>query len=279
MMKIARIVLIIFILLISSFSLLIMNSKFDRLSRYPYEIKQSTHDKINYYLNDDEINYIIEWSIAPSEFVSYLENEYFNIFHLEKYKLFSEKLKYLSYDEVIKFYEEIKIYNEQEILEYLNYYNHEELLFWYQKGDYYNVNSVLVKNPYAFNLVLDKDNSIGIKSFNNLKTIDFIENKEVLLRDKLVESLAGYCDKNLDNCKEIIITQGYLNYNQLLASYKENGDEIPGHSIFQTGLAFKVDFNDVQTKEYFDKNSKEYNIFKISDNTYRFFIGEEKEVR
>lgn len=269
-MQIKRILLVVAVLLIAISCLINMNLKFDRLARYPYSLDEKTRKKINYYLSDEEINYIVEWSIQPIEFIDYLDDVNFNIFHIEKYKKFSNKLNYLNYKEIIAFYEEIKIYDENEIYDYLDNYNVEELLFWYKNGDFYNKNSKLIINPYTYDLDLSYENSIGIKKINDLKKIDFIKNNDILLRSKAVDSLNLYCEENIEICNTLFIERGYQSYEALMNAYLIDQDEIPGHSLYQLGLVFDVKFLNEQNKLNFIENIKNYGFIKYKNNSFRY---------
>lgn len=66
----------------------IINTKYDRLARYPYGT-ESERKIIEDYLDDNEIEYIIEYSIDPSYFIEYIRYDKFNIYHIDQYKHFN----------------------------------------------------------------------------------------------------------------------------------------------------------------------------------------------
>ena len=77
------------LIFIAIICLTIMNIKYDRLSRYPYQEKEA-REIIDKYLSDEEIEYIIEYSIAPNVFISFIDVDGFNIYHASEYKELSK---------------------------------------------------------------------------------------------------------------------------------------------------------------------------------------------
>ena len=67
----------------------IMNIHYDELARYPYKDERS-RELIKEYKNKEEIDYIIEYSIAPNVFISFIQADDFNIYHATEYKKLSE---------------------------------------------------------------------------------------------------------------------------------------------------------------------------------------------
>ena len=79
-----------------------MNVKFDRLSRYPYE-GEKMREIISEHLTDEEIEYIIQYSIAPVHFMDYIECPSFNIYHIDQYNHTKDIAFYLSNEEVVEY--------------------------------------------------------------------------------------------------------------------------------------------------------------------------------
>ena len=79
-LKRGRRLFVISLLVVSLLSIAWMNTKYDSLSRYPYT-DQKSRQLIKKYLNKSEIEYIIEYSIAPNMFIAYIQEDGFNIYH------------------------------------------------------------------------------------------------------------------------------------------------------------------------------------------------------
>lgn len=79
-----RIALIVSVIVIFLICLYYMNIRFNRLSRYPYDNEYATQ-LMDKYLSDDDIAYVIEYSIAPQYIVDYIGNPGFSIYHVDYY--------------------------------------------------------------------------------------------------------------------------------------------------------------------------------------------------
>ena len=84
-LHIKRALVVLCVLLIFGLSFYRMNQHFNRLSRYPYD-DQEARALIDKYMNDEEIEYIIEYSIEPAYFLDYIRAQDFNIYHVEYYR-------------------------------------------------------------------------------------------------------------------------------------------------------------------------------------------------
>lgn len=82
-----RILVIVCIVILFIVCFLIINTKYDRLARYPYGT-DAERLKIENKLTDKEIEYIVEYSIEPVSFIQYLDCYHFNIYHLNDYNHF-----------------------------------------------------------------------------------------------------------------------------------------------------------------------------------------------
>ena len=77
----------------------LMNTRYDALSRYPYTDRRS-RELIKQYLTKQEIDYIIEYSIAPNMFVAYIRED--GIWVLTDGTLFDPAFYAASDPEVVK---------------------------------------------------------------------------------------------------------------------------------------------------------------------------------
>ena len=94
-MKTKRFFFVSGVVLLAAVCIGIMNLQYDRLSRYPYQDPQA-RAIIDEHLTDEEISYIIEYSIAPSEFLNYIDAPGFSIYHVAFYKQVRSSIWYLN---------------------------------------------------------------------------------------------------------------------------------------------------------------------------------------
>ena len=95
-MKIKRLLFVAAVAVLCAGCLIVMNIRYDRLSRYPYQDPKS-RELIDEYLSDADIEYIIEYSIAPSTFVPYIQAERFSVYHAPEYNYMEEAFSYRNY--------------------------------------------------------------------------------------------------------------------------------------------------------------------------------------
>ena len=102
----------------------IMNIKYDRLSRYPYQDEES-RKIIDEYLTDEEIEYIIEYSIATNVFISFIDCEGFNIYHASEYKQLSNLLWQEKPENIVQMVEATRDYiTVDQLYNFLNIYKY-----------------------------------------------------------------------------------------------------------------------------------------------------------
>ena len=117
------------LIFIAIICLTIMNIKYDRLSRYPYQEKEA-REIIDKYLSDEEIEYIIEYSIAPNVFISFIDVDGFNIYHASEYKELSKLRWQNTPDEIVEMVEKTRDYIDIQTLDnYLYQYTFDEILY------------------------------------------------------------------------------------------------------------------------------------------------------
>lgn len=253
-----------------------MNQRFDRLSRYPYE-NQESRSKIDQYLNDEEIEYIIEYSIAPVEFIEYIESPIFNIYHIDTYNRFSDLFYYLNPLEIVDFCEEIiRLGKVEEAAKLAQEYYFSDILFWFNNGDVYNPEAILIDNPNDMDAYLDKTYTISNRVPYQLVDLDFINSgaETVQIRDVVYEPLRIMCDDmdyqlGTSSCGNLRVYRGYVSYTNQEANYNpEDLDpcnrDLPGHSEHQLGLAIDIyapyarDFNTTYAYRWLNQHAYEY---------------------
>ena len=255
-MQIKRLIFISMVMLISITCIGIMNLNNDRLSRYPYT-DQKDRALIEKHLSNEEIEYIIEYVIQPSDFIDYIESEQFNIYHASSYKEVHENFDFYTSDDIVKIVEKtFDILSTQQLMEYLIHYDIDSLMHYYDNS--YINKTILIKNPTALDAYVDQVFYLSKRKPNDLVLIDqlkTVDDKQVYISNRVQSSLNQMCeaislDLNLKVCGGLSIDNGYISYEQQEKIYDdltlEFGDEAilngfkAGHNEAQLGLS--VDF-------------------------------------
>ncbi len=156
-------------------SISVMNYHYDSLARYPYR-DQESRKLIKKYLNDEEIDYIIEYSIAPNMFISFIEEPGFNIYHAAEYKRLSLVLWQETPAHIVRIVEDTwgKVDSDtlQTLLSYdNNNYSCSEFEDWIENGDSYAPDARLLINVNGTSAFLTSDLTIGKREAKNLVNI------------------------------------------------------------------------------------------------------------
>ena len=101
-----RILLIVSLIILTVISYNFMNRNYDPLARYQYDDEEAK-ELILKYMDEREIKYIIDYSIAPDEFIPYIKSSKFNAYNISYYKEASNCLYYLNNDQVVEVVEKI----------------------------------------------------------------------------------------------------------------------------------------------------------------------------
>lgn len=259
-MKKKRIIFVSTILLISILCLSFMNTNYDKLSRYPYEGEES-RELIKEHLNDDEIEYIIEYKIAPATFIAYIQEDGFNIYHASEYRTLHNFLWKETPKTIVSMVEKTRdamdVYT---LSNYCIHYSFDEILYWIQNGDKYQVDSQLITNAGNVNAYVDDFHTLSTRVPFNLQVLDSniptVNDDEIIVDVALQEPLKEMCQalsteiNSSKNCGGLLVSNGYISYEEQKKLYDdaielqgENVDKFefkPGHSEHQLGLS--VDF-------------------------------------
>ncbi len=251
------------VMLIGTLSLVVMNSKYDSLSRYPYT-DQNSRKLIKEYLDEDEIEYIIEYSIAPNMFIAYIQEDGFNIYHSAEYKELSAAEWQSSPSQIVKMVEETRDYMSTKTLEeYLLSYTYEEIELYLREGDTYSPDSSFTMYASDPAVYLNDYITVGTYVPDRLiplnDTVPAVSAEPVLIQDTIQEPLTNLCTAAenevgiLQSCAGLAVSEGYISYDEQTEAFEKAKTEYgsdaikysfyPGHSEHQLGLAvdFKID--------------------------------------
>lgn len=275
-MKLKRIMLVLSIILIFMGCFMRMNKNFDSLSRYPYE-SEKDRQLIKKYLNTNEIEYIIEYSIAPVEFIRYIDKPGFNIYHTDKYKYISDVFWYLDDTNVVSFTEDlIRLDKIDEAVNLSLEYYYNEIIFFLKNCDVYNKSAVLIDNPNSIYAYLDENHTVSIRNPYPLVRVDFIDTNDadIYIRDVVYEPLKKMYETMISDLSKrytdnLYISNGYISYDMLVELYDNDKSwDMPGHSDHQLGLAF-----DLALKSGDYETSKQFAWIKENAYKYGFIVN------
>ena len=279
MMKTKRFLFVSSVVLLAALCIGIMNLQYDRLSRYPSEDPQA-RALIDEYLTNDEISYIIEYSIAPSEFTHYLGTPGFSIYHIAFYKQVRNAIWYLNDQNIVYI---VELARERmtmdELVHLLLNYDFDSFVRYLEQGDSYHPSSVLVDNPYDLNAIVDDEHTLSSRILFNaiaIASLPSTTSEPVIASDALVEPIKAMCiaiESELDNgmtCGGLLVQAGYLTFDQQTALY-ENSDGVlevdaPGHSEHQLGTALDFVVKDVEQSQFNKTVQYEW----LTENAHRF---------
>ena len=135
-MKLRRFLLLAGVLLIFFACYVHMNRRFDRLARYPYE-DEEVRDLIYRNLNDEEIDYIIEYSLSPDIFIRYIRTPGFSVYRSQYYNALSSVRGDLTNAEIVHYVNEIISHTDKvdEAISYLGSHSLEETLMAFREAE------------------------------------------------------------------------------------------------------------------------------------------------
>ena len=283
--------------------LFIMNSRYDSLSRYPYH-DQRSRQLIKQYLTSEEIEYIIEYSIEPNLFISFIQTDGFNIYHAADYKKLSEVLWNEPPQRIVDMIEETyEIINTDTLIQFLQSYSYDELDTFIRGKDPYGNGSELVMYASNLDVWLDSKHTVSTYTPKYLMALrDNIPSKgNVIVSEIIQDPLTNLCNdinsnfKSTQGCGGLEVEKGYLSYEKMMDYTDADEKFMPGHNEHQLGLAidFTVpgilhdDFHLTEQSTWLKNNAWKYGFVrtytesdeeitgqKASDTHYRY-VGQE----
>ena len=279
------------VLLISICCLAVMNINYDRLSRYPYQ-DETARKIINETFSDQDIAYLIEYSIAPSEFIDYALCPGFSIYHAADYNQVRSSVWYLDAQGIVQIVEAARDYvSMDELIHLLNAYDGVTILNYFSLHP--DNDSQLVLNPGEITAVVDDSHTVYTRIlFDAMPVVSLISKEDqVSVSSALIDPVKSMCiaiESELDNrktCGGLIADAGYLTYDEqsvLFESMKETyGDDVllytaaHGHSEHQLGYAIDFSVSETEQKEF--KNTVQYEWLKENAHRFGFVQSYQKE--
>ena len=291
------------LVLFSVWCLELLNLHYDSLARYPYKDEKS-RKLIREYLTQEEIEYIIEYSIPPNMFIAYIQEDGFSIYHASEYKRLSESQWDKSPANIVKMVEETRNYMTTEQLEtYLMNGNYR-----YEDVQYYINNELndaqLV--PYAMNpdTYLDGTHTISTRK----PTVQYLsediptkDRKRIEVNEALQQPLLSLCGgltasfSDAHACAGLQVESGYVSFVQQKKAYDAKANELTdqtpyyiakaGHDEHQLGLAvdFSVegiadeDFSRTVQSQWLEENAWKYGFLQTWNEGDEELTGHQTE--
>lgn len=289
-----RILLVVFITILFGICFIRMNKRFDRLSRYPYDNpeKRALIDK---HLNDDEIEYIIEYSIEPNYFIKFIQCKNFNIYHVDFYQDVNQKAGWIFNDnqDIVDLCENaLQFENGKETtLSMLPDYSASEILYWLRYKDLYDSEANIVLNVNDVETEIKEHQTLSTYVPKDLVLVDDLRmGKGFYLREEAYNSLKEFCNNAKNDiggaCGFYRLDSAYVSYDDQKKRFeKENTNECqkeyPGHDEHQLGLCIDLSvqyglFEGSTQEKYFNEHCYEYG-FIPTDIKYHFrYVGKAK---
>gem|GEM_PF-6747939 len=218
----------------------VINSKYDRLSRYPYEDENARY-LIKKYMSDEDIEYIIDYAITPGYFIKYIECPDFNIYHVDAYDKAGAFYWYADKNDVVKLVETIYNFDNSEDIDYymslLGNYHFDEMSYYLNHQDEFE-GLMLSDNPSEFSDEIESDKTVGIYAPR-----DMFANGNVVLNENALYAYETSLNEinetfNCSNFGGIKESDSYLSYKDL----KERNAN-PGRNIHQLGNSVDIDLS------------------------------------
>ncbi len=253
-------VFVIAILCITVVSIGVMNIRYDSLARYPYKDERS-REIIKEHLTDEEIAYIIEYSIPPNMFIAFIDEEGFNIYHAAEYKQLSNVLWQETPGNIVKMVEETRdIIDLNSLIYYLNIgYDYDSIYSFLQSDDYLEGDGLAV--PINSDIIYLSD-SRSMSTYEPSPLVSpvgiTVTDSSITLKDTAEIALENVCSvianeiQTDELCSSLVITKGYVSYEDQ-AELNESGESsiAPGHDDHQTGLAVNFTLIGLEEGEFY----------------------------
>ena len=213
--KIARVVLIIVCLCIAITCYIQMNKSYDELARYQY-VTEENREIILEYLDSDDINYMIDQQIKPSQFMDFITIEGFDIHNTLKYSM-AKKTRDAKNDFIVNFVNRFNSnFKVKTLGNLLKYYSYDDLTTFYETEVVLNEDLSLISdlsNPY---ILLGENKTIyryepELVHYSNVYIV-----KE--MKEDLKEMRSAY-KKEMGH--PLLLETGYQNYDSLITTYTQ----------------------------------------------------------
>ena len=291
-MKVKRGIFIVFLIFVFIICFFKMNEHYDELARYPYELNDEQRDLVLTYFDAEEINYLVTQKIKPEEFLPYIDVEGFTLtntlWYDRAYKTRKDNKEYIV-SFINKYRSQLKYDTLDDILKH---YSYNILKRFFDEGDSFDEEAVLVTNPSDMYTILNEHETLYIYEPNKLVSINDLPHNaigrknDVVIREEVVKPLKelgkAMREINKKDFAGLEISAGYVSYesqHELYYAAKEKyGDKVsryfdsPGRNEYQLGYTIQLrqpHSKDDEDDKELKKEVQEKAIW-LKDNAYKY---------
>ncbi len=249
------------ITLMAVISIVVMNFRYDSLARYPYR-DQRSREIIKQYLNEEEIAYIIEYSIPPNMFIAFIDQPGFNIYHASEYKQVSNVFWDKTPGEIVKIVEETRnLTDTATVIYYLGNggYDYNSLYLYLTNEDGYATDTNLVFKADALYAYVGNGNTLSSYKPKLVSApSDIVSVRGVKVAEQTAIGLTNLCSgitSSIENeyaCSGLVVTSGYVSYQEQKQAFEDGETSIkPGQSEKQTGLTVHITVEGLNDSDFY----------------------------
>lgn len=270
-MKLKRLLLIIVLIIFTAVCMYTMNTKFDRLARYQY-VTDENRDLIEAYMSDEDIAYMVQQKIKPSQFEPFITKNGFTV----KNTLYYDKCNQVMSNDPQYIVNFVNAYKDNfkfaDIEPLLNNYGYAVLEAFYNGSYQYFEDAQLIADPSLLDVEISENQTLYTYVPKNLVSINYQvipsltknDGQTIMMRSELVNPLTSLCkdakDKTDKVCGGLILSDGYVSYEEqvhdydaaLLAHGLEKVSEYatyPGQNPRQMGYMITLTLSQLSTHE------------------------------
>lgn len=255
-MKLRRRHVLVYFLILSVVSILIISQSYDKFSRNQ-SINLTNKGTIERYLDDDEITYLVDNNIDVNLFLKYIKEKNFSIYNYQYYNLVSEYDPHLSKSAVVNYGNNLNqvgfpLNNLKKVLANKDY-TLEQILSLSSNSSPYNKSAKVEYYPSSELAISNRDNYIGDYKPRDLVLVNpqYTQYRNIFLIESANKQLDLMCTHLFiltgKPCGGLIISDGYVSYEAAKDKYFQDHLHIqPGHNEFQLGRSIVFD-GDVKT--------------------------------
>lgn len=285
-MKLKRTIFVSSLILLFIFCYYQMNKDYNELARYPYATEEN-RDIILKYLDTNEINYLTAQQIEPKDFLPFIAEEGFDVHNT----LWYSKAKNEQDDDAASIVNFINAYRDRmtygDLPYLLSAYSYATLNEYYEKGDPYLKNSILISNPKAKHMVITDRQTLYTFEPSDLAVITSVpfasvleDETEIYVKSEMLDPLNQLCtgasEINSKTCGNMVVITGYLSYDNQVKLYEQallkygqdkfnKYADYPGQSEFQLGYSLKL-----SPAEEESEDEKKQQAIWLKENAYKY---------
>ena len=159
-----------------------LNEQYDPLSRYPY-VTEDNKEVILAYMDDDDIDYMVNQQIKPEEYMDFIEIEGFDIHQTRSYQI-AKKTQEADLAYIVNFVNKYHThFRRNELSTLLTHYSYLDLTTFYENEQLLNENVLLVSDPSDFKVLLTENESVYKYQPSNIVDMDDIQVSEKMVKD------------------------------------------------------------------------------------------------